>query len=301
MKQRGAAVVFAMLIAALAAATATGLLWREQLWLRQFELAASRSQARSLAGAGLRWAILILHEDARSSSIDHLGEPWALRLPPTVLENGEVSGYIADQQALFNLNDLVRNGSASHEGQTRFRRLLQELKLPLELADSLTDWLDADDKARPGGAEDVHYRGLEQPRLTANAPALRIEELLAVRGFGAESWQRLRPLVTALPQSGLPINVNTATGPLLAAASDGLGLDQAQALASRQRRFANVAAFRDTLPAGVIPPAETAMTVQSQFFEISVEARHGEARAIARALVFRPPASAPRVVWQVFE
>lgn len=301
MRQTGAAVVFAMLIAALASTVAAGLLWREQLWLRQFELTANRSQARTMAGAGLRWAMLLLQDDGRNSSTDHLGEPWALRLPPTPLENGEVSGYIADQQALFNLNDLVRDGRASSEGQMRFQRLLEALKLPVELADSLTDWLDADNIALPHGAEDAHYRGEEPPRLAANAPLRRIEELLAVRGYGQEIWQVLRPVVTALPQSGLPVNVNTAAGAVLAAATVGLGLDRAQALARADRRHLTVAAFRETLPAGVIPPTESAMSVHSQYFEITVDARQGDSRAKARALVFRPLSGSPQVVWQVYE
>lgn len=299
---RGAAVVFAMLIAALAAAVVAGLIWRQQLWLRQFELSAARTQARTLAGAGVRWAMLILHDDARAGSIDHLREPWALRLPPTPLENGEVSGYIADQQGLYNLNDLVREGVAATDAQNRYRRLLQELKLPVELADSLTDWIDTDAAQRGrGGAEDAYYRALAQPRLAANAPLLRVEELAQVRGYAGEPWQRLRPYVTALPQSGLPLNVNTAPGAVLAAAVENLGHDQAEALARTDRRHANVALFRNTLPPGAIPPAETAMSVASQYFEIVVEARQGEARALARALVQRAPASAPRIIWQVYE
>ncbi len=301
-RTRGAAVVFAMLIAALAAATAAGLMWRQQLWLRQFELAAARTQARTMAGAGVRWAMLILQDDGRSSAIDHLAEPWAMRLPPTPLENGEVSGYIADQQGLYNLNDLVRNGAVAADAERRFRRLLQTIQLPVDLADSLIDWLDSNSAPHGrSGAEDAYYRALPQPRLAGNAPAVRVEELLHVRGFDRDAVARLRPYVTTLPQSGLALNVNTAPAPVLAGAIEGLDLGEASRLAQVPRRHPNIGAFRDTLPPGVIPPGETQMGVSSQFFEIVVEARQGEARAVARALVQRVPANAPQIVWQVFE
>lgn len=291
-----------MLIAALAAASVASLLWRQQLWLRQFEQAADRTQARTLAGAGVRWAMLILHEDARQSAVDHGREPWAMRLPPTPLEKGEVSGYIVDQQGRFNLNDLVRDGVAVATAQRRFRRLLEELKLPVELADSLLDWLDADGQTRqPGGAEDGYYRSLPQAHLSANARLFQAEELLQVRGFSAEVWQKLRPLVTVLPQQGLPLNVNTAPGPVLGAFIEGLDLAQANALAGADRRHANVGSFRQTLPAGAIPPSDSEMSVASQYFEVLVEARQGDARARARAQVHRPALGAPQVIWQVFE
>ncbi len=302
LRQRGAAVVFAILIAALAAATVAGLIGRQQVWLRQFELAAARAQARTMAGAGVRWAALILQDDSRQSAIDHLGEPWALRLPPTPLENGEVSGYIADQQGLYNLNDLVRNGAVAPDAEQRFRRLLLILQLPVELSDSLIDWLDANTLPHGrAGAEDAHYRALPQARLAANAPLLRVEELAQVRGFGPEEIQRLRPYVTALPQSGQVFNVNTAPGTILAAAIEGLPLDQANALAVPGRRYASVGAFRNALPTGVIPPAESQMSVSSQYFEIAVEARQGEARSRARALLHRNPLGTAQIVWQVFE
>lgn len=301
-RQRGAAVIFAMLIAALAAAVVAGLLWRQELWRRQFELAEGRVQSRTLALAGVRWAMLILQEDARSSSIDHLGEPWALRLPPTPLENGEVSGYIADQQGLFNLNDLVRDGVAYPAARTRFLRLLEELKLPAELADTLTDWLDADRiPISAAGAEDDYYGSLAPPRVAANQPLLRSEELMQVRGFTPAVFARLAPYVTALPQAGLEINVNTASGAVLAAWVEGLSLNQANALATPSRRFRNAGEFRNALPRGVTPPPDYLLGSGSRYFEIAVRARQGDAQAVARALVRREGVQSPAVVWQVVE
>ena len=73
------------------------------------------------------------------SSVDHLGEPWAMRLPPVPVERGELTGRIDDQQAAFNLNNLVRSGAVSPPHLAQFRRLLAVLDLPDALAGALPE------------------------------------------------------------------------------------------------------------------------------------------------------------------
>ena len=55
------------------------------------------------------------------------------------------------------------------------------------LADSLLDWIDADDTPRPQGAESEYYQGLGLVIRPANAVPQTLEQLLAVRGMSA--WQ----------------------------------------------------------------------------------------------------------------
>jgi len=55
------------------------------------------------------------------------------------------------------------------------------------LADSLLDWMDADETARPQGAESEYYQGLGLAIRPANAVPQTLEQLLAVRGMSA--WQ----------------------------------------------------------------------------------------------------------------
>ena len=80
-RQRGAALLLAMLILTLVATLAAGMVWQQ--WRAVQVEAAERARAQSawiLSGA-LDWARLILREDARTSSgVDHLGEPWACLL-----------------------------------------------------------------------------------------------------------------------------------------------------------------------------------------------------------------------------
>ena len=78
--QRGVAVVLAMGVAALAAMAATAMMLSQSTWARHSELSTDRIQAQLVVKAGVDWARAVLSDDRRSSTVDHLGEPWALRL-----------------------------------------------------------------------------------------------------------------------------------------------------------------------------------------------------------------------------
>lgn len=300
----GAALVLAMLLAALASSIVAGLLWHQQLWLRQYDFQRDQSQAQSLARSGIDWARLILQEDARSNSIDHFGEQWAIRLPLTPLDNGEIGGEITDQQGLFNLNALVKGGTAQADALARYGRLLALLNLPASLAPALVDWLDANVGVTPGGGvEDGYYVALTPPRLAANRPLVTPDELALVAGYTPEVLARLRPFVTALPPSASSaVNVNTAPPEILAATVEGLTLADANRLAAARstKAFLTVADFRSRLPSG-IPVNELALSVTSVGFVVRVDVRQGEVRATGLALVLRDGGAWPRVVWQMIE
>jgi general secretion pathway protein K len=301
---KGAALVLAMLLAALASSIVAGLLWHQQLWLRQYDFQRDQSQAQSLARSGIDWARLILQEDARTSSIDHFGEQWAIRLPLTPLDNGEIGGGITDQQGLFNLNALVKGGIVQPDMLARYARLLALLDLPAPLAPALVDWLDADGEITPGGGvEDGYYVALTPPRLAANRLLVTPDELGLVAGYSPEVLIRLRPFVTALPAAAsIAVNVNTAPPEVLAATLDGLTLADANRLAAARgsRPFLTVADFRSRLPSG-IPVNELALRVTSDGFLVRVEVHQGEVRATGLALVLREGGAWPRVVWQMIE
>ena len=316
----GAALLIAMLIAAIVTSIVAGLLWHQQLWLRQYDFQRDQAQAHLLARSGISWARLILFEDARTSAIDHFGEQWAIRLPLTPLENGEIGGAIADQQGLFNVNALVKGGTLQPDVLARYTRLLVLLRLPPALGPALADWLDANGEATPGGGvEDAHYVALTPARVAANRPLATIDELGLVAGYTQEAIARLRPFVTALPATASgagagsgatgaiagAVNINTAPPEVLAATIDGLSLDDAnKVVASRASRvFSSTAEFRARLAsiASGIAVNESAVRVTSDAFVVRVDVRQGEVRSTAYALLVREPNAWPRIVWQMLE
>lgn len=298
--QRGLAVISAILVVALVASAASFMAWQQQLWVRQVENFNEQAQSRMVVLAAMQWSRSILAQDARDSNVDHLGEDWAQALAPLPVEGGELAGSLTDQQGLFNLNNLVREGKTSATDLAAFIKLLELLKLPSELAAVIVDWIDPHSEVTyPGGAEDGDYLALDPPYRAGNRPLTSVDGLARLKGFDAETLERLRPFVTALPQP-TPVNVNTAPAEVLAAAIADLSLEQAQMLvtARKEGHFKDIADFRERLPKTVTQVNETLLSAGSRYFLVSGHARFGRARVGLQALLERESTAWPKLVWQ---
>lgn len=297
-RQRGVAVILALLIVMLAATIAAYMAQQQNMWQNQVENQFNWVQARKIGITAIDWARAVLADDAVANNYDHPGEMWAKQLPAATVENGEVMGKIEDQQGLFNLNNIVRDGVISTMDVVRFQRLLTLLDLPTGLAETLADWMDADSKIQyPGGAEDEYYLSLPQPYRAANRPLVELDELLLVKGFDAATLSRLRPYVTVLPTPTL-INVNFAPPEVLAAVISGMTISQARDLAQRRlgNPFKSEADFNNLLP-----PLQQAsggmVTVSSQYFMVKGYANFGKSQVVMEALLHRTGAQST-VIWQ---
>jgi general secretion pathway protein K len=300
-RDRGAAILLAMLIAALAAAVAATVFADQERWGRAVEYRRDQVQAQALALAGLQWARQIVEDDGRRSDIDHLGEPWALALPPIPMEDGEIRGAIADAQGRLNVNALGLAGDSTPE-RIRLARLFAGAGAPGSTAEVVSDWIDEDVITREGGAEDAFYLAQPAPHLAPNAPLVRLAELTAAKGMTPRTVGALLPFMSALPQ-GTPVNVNTAPPVVLAAIVDDLTPERAEALlADRARKpFTTVAEFRARLPSGAKLASDAGLAVASSYFLITIDARQGTTHSRARALLHRSRGSRPSIVWQVIE
>lgn len=150
-RQQGVAVVTALLLATLAVTIVASLFWQQQVQVRSIENQRFQLQKKWVLRGALDWARLILREDARTSNeIDHLGEPWAVKLADTQLDqyvdNGKsdneaseasLSGQIFDAQAKYNINNLALNGVVVPHQVEIFRRLLANLGVDNSLASAL--------------------------------------------------------------------------------------------------------------------------------------------------------------------
>jgi general secretion pathway protein K len=277
-RERGAAIILALSVVALAALAASAMMVSQGVWIRQMQLSDGRIQGQFMIQAGLDWARAVLNYDRHTSSVDHLGEPWAMRLPPIPFENGSLSGYLEDQQARFNLNNLVKNGKIDAGQLETFRRLLSILDLRPALADRLADRIVADGR-----------------------PLVDVSELARLSCFDEATRTRLLPFVTALPGS-TAVNVNTAAPEVLAAIVDGLGLDGARALAVQRERsyFRSTSEFLSRLPRGLSVPSG-AISVSSNYFMATIDTDFGGAHAGGLALLARDkPDGWPAVVWRKY-
>jgi general secretion pathway protein K len=225
-RQRGVALIMAVLIVALATMLAASVSFKGYLDQRRSANTYAMDQGYEVALGGEAWAADSLRRDKQQSSkTDDFTEEWATPIPPIPIEGGEFEGQLEDMQGRFNLNSLVTLEGSQLKvdplAVKRFERLLELLELETKWANIIADWIDSDIQPNfPDGAEDPTYTGLTPAYRTANMPLTRASELLAIADFGLDRYRKLEPFVTALPL-GTTINLCTASPELLDALVEG--------------------------------------------------------------------------------
>jgi general secretion pathway protein K len=272
-RQRGAAMLTAMIIVALIATLAASMVWQQ--WRAvQIEVAErSRMQSSWILSGALDWAKLILKEDAKSGGPDHLGEPWAVPLAEARLstflaadkDNTDtgpeafLSGSITDIQSRYNLRNLVDNtGKIDAVQVNAFKNLLRAINVGEGVADRIADGLrQAIAPMAIGGSQ--------------NGPLLPREvSQLTWLGIDDDSIKRMKNYVTILPVP-TPVNANTASAEALLAAIPGLDRGTAQRIVQTRQRnpFKSPKDVLDLVPEAVKANATaTQVNVSSAFFEV---------------------------------
>lgn len=289
-RQRGVALITALLVVALATVAAVAMAARQQLDVRRTANLLDGDQAYAYALAVEGWGSMILMRDAEDNQIDKLDDTWAQRLPPIPVPGGQLDGYILDLHARFNLNNLLNaDGQPSEPDLAYFRRLLRALDLNENIVLAVLDWLDSDPDTRfPDGAEDDFYLNTERPYRAANRPMQSISELRLVRGVDAEIWNILAPHVCALP-TRTTLNVNTAAAPLLQALVEEFSTRDAEQLVE-VRGEAGYASVEEFLQQELFAGRElesAGLSVTSQYFLVRSEITIGTARARLFSVVER--------------
>ena len=279
-KQRGVALITALLVVALATVAAVAMASRQQLDVRRTANLLDGDQAYAYAQAVEGWARMILNRDD-TKEVDALDDAWAQRLPPISVTGGQIDGFISDLQGRFNLNNLAAaDGQISEVDLQYFIRLLRALQINETLALAVVDWLDQDFETRfPDGAEDDYYLGTDLPYRAANRPFQSISELRLVKGVDAEVWNALAPYISALPER-TSLNINTAAAPLLQALHEDLSPQIAEQLVET-RGEAGYDDFNVFLQQDVFAGKEMAVNigVVSQYFLVRAEVTIGTARS----------------------
>jgi general secretion pathway protein K len=221
-RQRGVALITAVLIVALGTMLAATVFFRGYLDQRRSATLFALDQAYEVALGAEAWAADFLRQDRQESNDDHPAEAWAKPLPPLPLDDGgTVEGRLEDMQGRFNLNNLkTPEGTTNEAAVEQLERILQMLEIEPSWAAAIADWVDIDaEPGFPDGAEDSVYTSLTPPHRAANMTITRASELMVLNGFGAERYAKLAPLVTALPV-GTKLNVCTAHPIVLDALSE---------------------------------------------------------------------------------
>lgn len=299
-RERGVAVITAILIVAVAASAAAMMLSQQSAMIDQALMVSSRAQADLYAQAGVDWARGVLAEDARRTrGVDTLAEGWAQPIAALPVDRALVAGSIGDEQARFNLNNVMNGNQASAPDIRMLREILGHVGLAPDLAEAIVDWIDADaDLAGSAGAEDAFYLGLARPYRAANRPMVQVEELYRVRGFDAAAVAKLRPWVTALPIR-TATNVNTA-GDVVIAALLGVSRDRAAALIAerRARPFEQKSDFTARAASLGAAAAIPDHDVKSTHFLVQVRVAQDDVHLATEALVRRAESGSTDIIWR---
>ncbi|HEX7868280.1 MAG TPA: type II secretion system minor pseudopilin GspK [Variovorax sp.] len=318
-RQRGMAVVSALLIVAVIALLAASLLGRQSAFIRTTQGDQLRVQARWLLRGEIDEARRVLRAEALREPTTRLDGLWTR--PFSRAASGQVAGdggrlvsEIADEQSKFNLRNLVDHSGMDPDEAEVFGRLCALVGVPQAQARAIMRRVvvSLGDAQQPGSAavsDDVRARaaqlagsmGLPQelPR-NAQAPRLRaLEDLLAVPGVDASVLAKLMPFVTVLPERTW-INANTARAELVAAGVPGLTLDRAKALLTARDQgqwFVNNGDFANRLKMPELDSAGVRMGVTSNWFRVASVLDTARTQFVQVVLLHDDKTSMPRVVW----
>lgn len=281
-QSRGIALLVALILVALSTAIAAALSFDTGLGLRRAQGGLAQDQALLLAGGAEAIAAEILVDElAGGNAPVHFAQRWHNPIGPLEpLPGVRVNAQLEDLQGRFNLNSLVDpDGRTDTIAVQVFRRLLLRLDLEPEWADRMADWIDVDDQALPGGAEDAAYSSASPAYRTPGRPVTSVAELLALPDLGASRYARLAPFVAALPRDSR-INLCTASAQLLDALSDEQQwTGAAEALARNRERecFPSPATFRSSMPADAYERLQRSVGLgdRSRHFGLQVSAGVG--------------------------
>ena len=220
-RQRGIAIITALLVVMLAATVASYLLAQQAEALTRVERATERAQLGLHAATTLEWARSALLVQQKNSTYVALTQPWAQGLVARPIDSAIATGLLRDAQSKFNINNLVgADGKRREPDVEAFSRLLKILKLDPNIATAIVDWIDRDDEvSTPGGAENNYYWS-QAGYGAANRPISQVEELLRVKGIDDATLRKLTPFITALPTVNgerTRININTTSVEILEA------------------------------------------------------------------------------------
>ena len=303
-RQRGVAVITALLLTTLAVTIVASLFWQQQVQVRSMENQRLHLQIQWILRGTLDWTKLILQQDG----IDHpnytsLQHVWAVPVANTRIDQyidrervqGEVfdaslSGKIIDANSRFNLTNLATNGQQSAASVAAFQKLLTQLRLDPGLATTAMQFVAAGQK--PPTVPSVAATPVKQMQ------AIELEDLLDVPGFTVEMLETLRKYVVVLPES-TTVNANTASAEVMSAVIPNFSLAEAQTLVAQRDRtpWINKGNFESDV--GGQRAAGAAIDVTSTYFLVQSWLKLDRASLNTEALVSRKLGGAAKtdVIW----
>ncbi len=300
-RQRGVAIITALLLTTLAVTIVASLFWMQQVQVRSMENQRLHLQTKWILRGGIDLARLTLRQDGQDRpTYTSLLSVWATPLEETRLDQyverdrveGEnfdatLSGRIIDATSRYNLSNLAVGPAIDPLQLAMYRRLLTHLQINPALAQKTA-------QAVADGAPPAPVAlGEPQPPARSTVPMglTQLDDLLAIPGYTLADVNKLREVAIVLPEGATPVNVNTAPAEVIAALVEGYSVAQANSLIMRRKQ----ADFRDTsgfigqlhgVPQTSHPDARL-YDVKSEWFLVRSRVRLDRAALDAESLIKR--------------
>ena len=278
-KQRGMAIISALLIAAVVAVIAGGMLTRQTVFTRSLEAEQLRVQGQWLLQGGLERSRQLLWAARQKDVLTRLDQPWVR------IQAGVFEGRIDDEQGKFNLRNLVNREQLDAEQLHNFERLCRTLGVDPAVSRRISQRVIA---------------SYAQKGLPAKYPMLRsLDDLSGLEGLTPEVLQRLQAYISVLPGNTW-VNGNTASAEVLSAVVPQLSLSQAHGLVAERDNghwLINRADFVNRLHLPQVAVDSVQVGITSEWFRLQGQARRERRRVTIDALLHRPEDREPKVIW----
>ena len=296
-RQRGAALLLAMIVLTLISTVAAGMVWQQSRAIQIEAAERARSQAGWMLQSGIDFAREVVRRYGNADP--RHDQAWDSELAETRLSallaadrdnsadaslEAFISGRVDDAQSRYNL----RNLAAVVAKTTPATKDIELITLQ-RLCDAIGLNGTAETLAAALRASWADAAG-EVAATTALAPG-RMDQLPWL-GLDAATLARLSGFVTLLPEP-TPVNLNTAQAEVIYAVIDGLDLATAARLVrSRTNRFADITQVKDLLASDELKAQLDGqrVAVKSSFFEVSATVRY-EDRALRDIALLQRAAS----------
>ncbi|MCQ2995425.1 type II secretion system minor pseudopilin GspK [Pseudomonas syringae] len=314
-KQRGMAIISALLIAAVVAVIAGGMLTRQTIFTRSLEAEQQRVEGAWLLHGGVELSRQLLMDAWQRDPLTRLDQAWAQPIFAPALSNrtGPFDGRLEDEQGKFNLRNLVADDRVDEEQLLNFERLCQSLEINPAVSQRISQRVisayprllhpeRADQAALSPGFDSGRGTSPDAARKPepAKRPMLRsLDDLRSVEGVTDDVLARLAPYMTILPALTW-INGNTASALVLAANVPGLSLQRAQALVAERdsgQWFINRGDFVNRLRMPKATMDTIRIGITSDWFRLHGRARSQQRQVSLDALLYRAKDALPQVIW----
>ena len=318
-RQRGVAIITALLVVTIAATISVTISTRLQLDVRRTGNLITIDQGYYYALFAEDYSLtLIKDKDAFDELMNNLREFGHFKQVFPV-EGGTVEGKVTDLNSCININALINGAAVDIVTEERLKRLLNNAGVSGNPNQAIADWIDSgvtDSTTTPDGAEDGYYLNLEKPYRTANSPLYSVSELRLVRGFednksydavlrlaknfSANEKFPAAPSLCALTAASKSINVNTATPEVLQSLASGVTPAIAENIVQQriQKPYNNIGDFTSSSDLATIIKSTDHLVTESEYFLLRTRAEIGQANMIMYSIIHRDASGKAEVVYR---